>query len=322
MFRRAALSALLIVAFEACAQKLPAEGQSEEALAGALGKQIVDACPLADPSDAAARDRCADALTRLELLKSVMSDPFFWGAQAAGAGYDFAKSNKTDFNPLVWRRMYLSTLMFSGEVRVERAGTRVVIHLPNRFRNALDAGAYPYPFWHSKDKWDSYQRSTELLVFLEGGKLIGALRSAEKASDRALVDHQWDGRWRWTDDKGDEPYVSLYSYLFSKDNPHTAKVEAAYRALESEMRGESCTACHSPDNTMKMNPLELFAFPNQALSGRHRIVAQLEANQMPPVEGVPDQEERATLLRLARAFAAAGDEALAFEGEDPTTGPR
>ncbi len=106
--------------------------------------------------------------------------------------------------------------------------------------------------------------------------------------------------------------MSLYTYLFSAANPHVAELDAAYRALEGEVRQYNCVLCHSPDNTTQMNPLRLLNFPNQALTVRHRIVAQIEQNRMPLRTGIPDEAQRQKLLALARAFAAMGDMALDY----------
>jgi hypothetical protein len=62
-----------------------------------------------------------------------------------------------------------------------------VLHLPCQFRNELDPGAYPCPFWHSQKKWESYERAVELLLVIENGKIIGAYRSAEQDPVRSHV---------------------------------------------------------------------------------------------------------------------------------------
>jgi hypothetical protein len=69
--------------------------------------------------------------------------------------------------------------------------------------------------------------------------------------------------------------------------------------------------------------LEFFVYPNQALAGRHDIVKQLVKNQMPPKDntlglapGIADPAERDMLTALARDFEAAGDKALAWEGDN------
>ena len=82
--------------------------------------------------------------------------------------------------------------------------------------------------------------------------------------------------------------------------------------------------CHQPDNPTVMPELEILSYPNQALTGRHRIVSSLENNTMPradPIRGVAhgytsEQEPlRQKLLGLAKTFAQTGDDALRFEGE-------
>lgn len=295
---------------------------SDEMFAESLAKELVTACPLAGAGDASARASCADNLTKLETLRDSMNEPFFWGSQKAGTGYEYGQSQRTDFNPLVWRRMYLSTFMFPGEYTVEKTADMTILHVPNQFRNELDVGEYPYPFWHAPEKWTSYQQATELLLFIKDGKILGALRSETKDTTRPMIDHTWDGKWEWTDPGGEiEPYVTLYTYLFSPGNPHVGKLDTAYRALEEEMRNNQCQTCHSPDNASKMNPLELFNYPNQALTARHDLVKELVENSMPPQNtmnipvGIADHATRDKLKGLAETFEKAADDALGYEGE-------
>ena len=42
-----------------------------------------------------------------------------------------------------------------------------VIHLGAYFRNALPPGEFPYPFWHSADKWAAYEAANELKFYLK-----------------------------------------------------------------------------------------------------------------------------------------------------------
>ncbi len=298
---------------------------SDEAFADALAKELIAACPMSGTGDASARAACADNLTNLDTLRDSMNEPFFWGGQKAGTGDNYALSQRTDFNPLVFRRTYLPTFMFTGEYRVEKTADATILHLAHNFRNELDIGEYPYPFWHAKEKWTSYQQSVELLFFIKNGKILGSLRSEEKDATRMFVDHTWDGKWQWMDPGGEvEPYVTLYTYLFSPNNPHVTKLDESYRALEEEMRAHSCQTCHSPDNASKMNPLELFNYPNQALTGRHDLITEFTENTMPPVNsmglpvGVADVAQRNKLKSLAEAFAKTADDALSYEGENVT----
>lgn len=257
-----------------------------EALASAVGAVLERRCPPDAIDDPAARTRCADALTEDPTLRAGMRNAYLrWGAQSPGAGFNLAASNTTLFDPLVWRRLYLSTFAFPGGHRVEQSGEYFIAHVPVVFRNELDAGEYPYPFWHSQPKWQSYERTEELLIFIE---------------------------------RESEPRVALFGFLFSRDNPHVAPLETAFRAFSEKQRSAACTTCHNPSNPSKINPLEFFNYPNQALTGRHDIVAVLTKNRMPPstessAAGIADPAYRAELLRLAEDFAAHGDRALSYE---------
>jgi hypothetical protein len=283
----------------------------------ALASAMASACPDASPSDEAARNACADALTELAELRDAIADPVLWGGQPADMPLDrvLEDAHLTDLNPRVWRRMYLSTFMFSSTgVTVEQAGKYRVMRIPVRFRNELDAGDYPYPFWHSEKKWRAYETSLEVLIFFDGDRIVGGSRSSVQDQMRPHHDRTWDGAWTWDD--GAQPKNALYQNMFSTMNPQTARLENAYRALEDTMRSQNCTSCHDPANSSMMHHLELLNYPNQALSGRHEVVRQLEGNAMPPGVGVADQITRLDLIRLARDFATAGDDALSFDGEN------
>jgi hypothetical protein len=294
---------------------------SDREVAEQIARGIAEACPMASPGDDQARVLCSAKLTDFKLLRDTMREPFMWGGQRAGKGYRLADSDTTRFNALVWRRMYLSLFMFTGQYSIEQSGDFIVIHLPYKFRNELDIGSYPYPFWHSSAKWDSWQLSPELVLVMEKGKLTGALRSSMRDQGRKFVSHSWSGQWRWTKDGKEMPFVSLYGFLFANGNPHVQKLDTAFRALEEEMRESACMVCHAPDNFAKVTELEFFNYPNQALYSRHSIVAHLERNTMPPKNdfglprGIQDEAARQKLLRLAKEFEAAGDAALAWQGE-------
>jgi hypothetical protein len=208
--------------------------------------------------------------------------------------------------------------MFGSDFRIEARGTQTVLFIPYAFRGALDAGSYPYPFWHSKGKWDSYQFATDVVFFIEDGKLIGAMRSSEQDPSRPAVQQTpFDGNWSWTTPEGlTKPASSmLYAGLFSPANPMVSELDRTFRALEERARKQNCSSCHSPDNAAKASQLVLLNYPNQAIYARNVIVAELEGNSMPPAAGVADGTEREVLLSLAREFQAAADQALRLEGE-------
>jgi hypothetical protein len=307
---------------------------NDATLATQISDALMSECPLAAANDEDARHLCAARLSDDKFLASVMREPFLWGGQKAGASFHPEESPMNRFNVFVWRRMYLSLLMFTGERSIEQtADGLTVVHLGFQFRNDLEIASYPYPFWHSKKKWDSYELSSEILLIVQGGQWIGAMRGPDQDTSKPHVAHTWSGQWQWEQGSQMQPYVSLYSYLFSKANPNVARVDAAYRSLSDGLRNQSCFMCHSPDNYAQSTKLEFFNYPNQALYARNDIVSDLEKNAMPPVAntlgfpgGIADVGERQNLLALAREFKAAGDAALDFEGElkpppGPTTSP-
>jgi hypothetical protein len=295
----------------------------DEILAALVTDALVAACPVSATNDEKARALCAAKLSDNKFLADVMQEPFLWGGQKAGTSFHPEESPMNRFNVFVWRRMYLSLLMFSGQRRIERTNDGLtVVHLPYRFRNALDIGSYPYPFWHSKKKWDSYELSPEIILVLENGRWVGAMRTGDPDPTRPHVEHTWSGQWRWETGGQEQPYVSLYRYLFSASNPHIERVDSAYRALSEGLRNQSCFMCHSPDNYAQSTKLEFFNYPNQALYARNDIITDLERNIMPPAAntlglpgGIASDPDRQELISLARAFKAAGDDALSFEGE-------
>jgi mono/diheme cytochrome c family protein len=293
-------------------------------LATSIAKGLAAACPASDAADEIARNDCAGKLTDLAVLRDAMREPFIWGGQAAGAGYRLDTSTNK-FNARVWRRMYLSTFMFGSDFSIEQIGTATVLHVPVTFRGAMPIGAFPYPFWHSAKKWESYNYARMIHFLIEDGAVVGALRSSDQDTTRPTVAHTWDGLWQWEQNGVQMPYVSLYDYLLSKGNPFTEQLDDAYRALESRMRQNNCQACHAPDNQGNSAQLEFFVYPNQALAGRHDIITQLRKNQMPPKDntlglpaGISNTAEREGLLSVARDFETIGDKALAWEGDNKT----
>src|SRR5687768_5431491 len=119
-----------------------------------VAKLLVSSCAATTSHHSNARDRCAYALTADEHLRAAIAEPIRWGARLQGTSLERAldDSNTTTFNPRVWRRLYLSTFMFDRVGTVQQAGDYRVLEMPVSFRNTMDAGEYPYPFWHSMKK--------------------------------------------------------------------------------------------------------------------------------------------------------------------------
>lgn len=277
---------------------------------------LAGACPTgADPKDVAARDACARALGDSAELDVLFGDVVLWGGQAAGSTLDSALevANVTELEPRVWRRLYLSTFTFSAAYRVEDHPPYRVVIVPVQFRNALPNGEYPYPFWHSPEKWLSYQQATEVALFFREGKLVGGLRGTRHDTTRPLSERTWDGMWRW--DEGRQPRVALYAYAFSAENEAIPALDEAYRALAEQARTSGCEACHSPNNPEKMRRLEILNYPAQALAARRSLVSILAHDDMPPPSGLMDERARIELFDRARAFVVAADAAMAREAE-------
>jgi hypothetical protein len=295
-----------------------------------IAAAIAEACPLADPTDAKARDACGEKLAQSEILRTRMREPFLWGGQRVAGDNDLEHHESNRFNPLVWRKMYLSLYMFDKNYRVERTGDQTILHMPVRFRGRLGAGEYPYPFWHSEKKWDQYNYATEVTLVYQEGKLKGAFRSATMDKSRPKLAKTWDHKWHWLSPGASheadqaEPRVTLYANLFTPNNPHVKELDSAYRKLALGLTQFKCFECHTPANQAKMNMLEFFNYPNQALTGRNRILTVLEENSMPPIDGIESARDRQTMLELARDFKRIADEALKFENEkleDSLVGP-
>ncbi|MCA1990506.1 MAG: hypothetical protein LDL41_00435 [Coleofasciculus sp. S288] len=195
---------------------------ADRRVATEIAKEIVSSCPLADPGDEDARDACGQKLGSSKLLAKYSALPVLWGVQTQVGNYNL-KTNRTTtrFHPLVMWRVYLSVFMFTGDYKIEQVDEQTIIHLPYQYRNQLDMGEYPYPYWHSKKKWEAFQFAPEVLVVMEQGRVAAVLRSAERDRSRSYNPREWDGRWRWTDANGQaEPRVTLFEYLFSESNPH------------------------------------------------------------------------------------------------------
>src|SRR4051812_38780684 len=206
-------------------------------LATQVSDALIASCPIAAADNEDARHMCAARLTDDKFLASVMREPFLWGGQKAGTSFHPEESPMNRFNVLVWRRMYLSLMMFTGDRSIEQTSDGLtVVHLGYQFRNGLEMGSYPYPFWHSKKKWDSYELAKEIVLIFQGGQWVGAMRAPDQDTSRPHVAHTWSGQWQWETGGQAQPYVTLYSYLFSTANPHVTRLDTAYRALSENMR--------------------------------------------------------------------------------------
>lgn len=286
-----------------------------------VAAELIQASPLADPGDSKARDAAAARLAECRVFRSALQERVLWGGCEPVKGFDPRLYSLTEFEPLVWLKLYASTIMFTGEHTVRTEGAYSILELKARFRSELDPGDYPYPFWHSPAKWQAYRDLASLAIVFEDDRIVAVYRIAQPGPSPVKNDKHWDGQWRWKDARGQEqPRAALFSYVFGPDNPHRESVDKAYRQLEAEFRAQNCTSCHAPDNKGRAKQLLLLNYPNQSLVSRHEIVQVLTDNTMPPedpVKGLPaglsDRSQHNNLIQLARAFATKADAAVSFE---------
>jgi hypothetical protein len=319
-FLRCAL-ALLIACGCANDSAQKASVKSKFAMPEQVARELASASPIAHPGDVRARDLAAQKLAECESFKTAANQRILWGGCDPAKGFDPRNFSLTEFEPVVWLKLYASTIMFTGEHTVRKDGPLTVLEMKARFRSNLDPGDYPYPFWHSPKKWQAYLDLETLCVVFRQNKIVAVYRVANSDPARPQGTRVWDGKWRWLDGMGNEqPRAALFTYMFGDDNPHRVQVDRSYRELESKFRASNCNACHAPDNQGKAKQLLLLNYPNQALTARHTLVRTLEQNEMPPEDpktqhpgGISDLAKREELIQAAKTFVQQADAAVAFE---------
>lgn len=300
---------------------LGAEDTTDLAMLERVAAELAAAAPVAKADDQSAFAAASRKLADAKLLAGVSEEITIWGGQAPGKSLNPDEHNLNKFDNRAWRALYLATFMFPGTHTVKRADGFTVLTMDCQFRNGLDAGDYPYPFWHSQKKWQAYQQARHLLFLFQKDKLVAVYRSADEDAARPVLPRTFDGIWHWTSkDHAEEPHVTLYVNILSKENPHLTGLDAAYRKLEATSRQSNCVSCHSPENISNMKKLTMMSYPNQALAMRRTLVKELEQDLMPPEDkqknvpsGIHDKALKAQLVEAAKTFADVADKALDFE---------
>jgi cytochrome c556 len=304
-----------------------------EHIAATVVGELNAACPPSGPGDQAAFEKCRDVVFRDAVLADNMRDFILWGGRKDDS-VRLEDAKLTQFNSDIFRGMYLPLFMFTGQWtgRVDGADNRYVFRAEARFRNALEAGQYPYPFWHTADKWDHYLKANEVVftVDLQTDKIIALQRSMLGQANPAL-----DARiqyaitpppqpftkdeWMWRDEAGQtQPSVALFRGMYSDGNPYLAALDRAYVDFALEMRNNTCFVCHVPNNPEKMRQLVLLQTPAHAAGEIDRIIRGVEAGAMPAEswagpKGIRNPEMKAKFLATARAFKAEVDAARQWE---------
>lgn len=302
----------------------PSAAQSEarsavpraEVVAASLAGELSHLCPATDPGSQAAFDVCRRGLYQSRLMRAQLPDYVLWGRQRDPTT-PLKETRLTQFGPDVFTGMYISLFMFNGKYSVdwvEREG-HCLIRLQTAFRNRLQPGQFPYPFWHDADKWATYQNANEILLWWD--PKTARIRVAQFTRSGAKppivvstpVSHpNFDGQWMWTDSAGtSQPAVTLFDGLFAADNPHLAGLDAAYRKFALRLRDGQCVHCHVPDNPDGMKKLVLLQTPAHAAAEIQRVLESVRKDRMPRdeigIEAPLDDRTKAALLDEGTLFA-------------------
>jgi len=325
----AVVACFLALAFGASAQGNDETRPAIEDTVRHLAQELSAVCPIADPADQTALDTCRRALFTGSLLRRSLDDILLWGRPHPNPGESLKNTRLTQFAPEAWIGLYAPLFMFDGSWRVEYdEGERLYrARLGALFRNALDPGQYPYPFWHDARKWNDYQSANTLIFWLvpnsghiSVGQFMNDRQGARNLTSAAVVRPPFDGQWMWTDAAGvNQPAPTLFRGLFSEGNPYIGALEPAYRDLANAMRTGHCDGCHVPNNPTRMNRLVLLQTPVHAASEIKRIMRSVRDNKMPLDDSLLyhdiDPDTRVALLDYGSVFEDLVDAARAWESE-------
>jgi hypothetical protein len=313
---RRSLALLTLAGASAMAAPGADDLRAVEVLARDVASELKAACPLANPGDQAAFDRCRQSLFGDSQLRRALPPIILWGRQAKDPATSLKETGLTQFAPNVWTGLYAPLFMFDGSSQVSWVEHEQLyrVRLGATFRNRLAPGQFPYPFWHDAAKWGAYENANAVLLWIspEQQKIKVAQFSWKDGPPAGInvqpVSHAgFDGQWLWTDAQGKaQPAVTLFDGLFSNNNPYKPQLDKDYRALAVSLREGQCLSCHVPDNPDKMKRLVLLQTPAHAAGEITRILKSVRENRMPRdetgIEKPLDPAERKTLLELGATF--------------------
>ncbi|MEW6706719.1 MAG: hypothetical protein AB1430_17865 [Pseudomonadota bacterium] len=304
-------------------------------VAAQLADELSRQCPLAAPGDQRAFEACRRGLFHDSALRDKLADFVLWGRQK-DPKLTLKESSLTQFAPDVLTGMYLPLFMFNGEHAVQYVERERLFQVRVRaaFRNRLQPGQFPYPFWHESEKWSMYQGTREVLLWWDPA--IRRVKSAQFTvhSDKtALVQvtplpaptNFKDGQWMWTDDKGrTQPAVTVFDGLFRAENPYLGQLDASYKQLALRLREGQCDQCHVPNNPDKMKRLVLLQTPAHAAAEIERLLKSVRDDRMPRdesgIEQPLDLHTKRALLQDGEAFAKLVEAAKRWEATTQQAG--
>lgn len=303
----AALGLLLLIAPAHAALTRP----DAEALAAKIARQLAAACPTARYDDEAAFKACQATYRLASPLP--FAPAVAWGGDQPSQR--ISKKQLTALQSWVFQFLYMPLFTFTGRWAVDQDPREkvYVIRVQAYFRNALPSGDYPYPFWHSADKWSAYETANELRFYLtDTGRIFLATRSAggteaARGTYAHVTPPAFDGKWQWVDSAGNlQPHASLFSNRYSAANPYLPRLDAAYRKFALAVRDGTCLSCHTPLNKAEVDRLVLLQTPLHAAGEISDVLKQVRNGDMPQDDlGLKkdiDPKLRAALLQSGVAF--------------------
>ena len=293
---------------------------------GAIAAHLSMLCPKADAASQTAFDTCRKGLFTSTQLQNTLSPFTLWGRQRDVSTL-VKDTHLTQLAPEALAGMYMPLFMFDGSYSVSYSESNglYLAKLGIGFRNRLQPGQFPYPFWHDANKWNTYENAKTMLFWIdpkshkaravqftqlgEGEPALPVLPTAPPA---------FEGKWLWTDAKGKtQPAVTLFDGLFDDANPYKEGLERTYRALALSLRESQCLQCHVPNNPQRVRNLVLLQSPAHAAAEIKRLLKQVQADRMPVdefgLEESLDPHVKALLLERGREFEQFVDKAHAWE---------
>lgn len=302
----------------------------------ALAMQLARLCPLADAADQQAFDQCRQRLFLDTKLRQSLATYTLWGRRK-DPDLSLKENRLTQLGVDVVSGLYLPLFMFDGTYTTafNEREKMVQVNLGIAFRNRLQPGQFPYPFWHEPEKWKHYEHANILQLWIapSSGKIraiqfsvpawnsdenTGARKPHTTAAIQPVDPPQFDGQWVWTDVQGKvQPAVTLFDGLFHANNPYKEALAQSYRTLALTLRDGQCLQCHVPNNPNGMSRLVLLQSPAHAAAEITRILKEVRNNTMPVdefgLETSLDPNMKALLLQRGSEFERVVEMARAWE---------
>ncbi len=299
---------------------------------GAIAAHLSKLCPTADAASQVAFDVCRKGLFTSVQLKNALSPYTLWGRQRDQAAL-LKDTPLTQLAPDALTGLYMPLFMFDGSYSVSYSETNGLYRakLGVGFRNRLQPGQFPYPFWHDANKWNTYENAKAMLFWIDpkSGKTRAVQFTQLGDGLPALLVQPatppaFEGKWLWTDAGGKtQPAVTLFDGLFDDANPYKEGLEKSYRALALSLRESQCLQCHIPSNPQRSRKLVLLQSPAHAAAEIKRLMKQVQADRMPVdefgLEESLDPHTKALLLERGSVFEQFVDRAHAWEREQHTS---